>query len=347
MKKFDFAIGNPPYQEEKEDNGRQPPVYNTLMDAAHKVAEKTVLITPARFLFNAGQTPKDFNRRMLNDPHFKVLDYAPDARKYFNGVEIEGGVAITMRDETKNFGAIGTFSVFPELNAIQNKVVADNPNFHSLNEIIYTPIAYKLSKKFFSERSELLCKLQKPDDNALRTNIFERLPEIFFDAKPNDGGEYLQILGKIGVERIYKMIRRDYVTAPALLDKFKVFVSESNGASGKLSDKEAARIISKPVIGEPLVGCTQTFITVGAFDTRDEAEACLAYIKSKFARVLLGILKVTQHNPPATWAKVPLQDFSSASDIDWRGNVDEQLYRKYGLDATEIEFIERHVKAME
>lgn len=62
---------------------------------------------------------------------------------------------------------------------------------------------------------------------------------------------------------------------------------------------------------------------------------------------MLGILKVTPVNHAATWAKVPLQDFSSASDIDWRGNVDEQLYRKYGLDATEIEFIERHVKAME
>ncbi|MBR3746783.1 MAG: restriction endonuclease, partial [Selenomonadaceae bacterium] len=96
-----------------------------------------------------------------------------------------------------------------------------------------------------------------------------------------------------------------------------------------------------------LVGCTQTFVTIGAFDSRAEAEACLTYVKSKFARAMLGILKITQDNPPSTWAKVPLQDFSATSDIDWRGAVDAQLYRKYGLSEAEIDFIERHVKAMD
>ncbi|MBR0260184.1 MAG: Eco57I restriction-modification methylase domain-containing protein [Selenomonadaceae bacterium] len=340
MKKFDFVIGNPPYQEEKEDNGRQPPVYHKIMEAAHKVGEKVALITPARFLFDAGQTPKDFNRRMLNDPHFKVLDYAPDAKKYFKGVDIKGGVAITLYDETKNFGAIGTFTKFPEVNAIQNKVVADNENFRSFSEIVHTPIAYKLSEKFFSERPELLCKLQKPDDSALRTNIFERVPEILFNTKPDDGEEYVQILGRLNNKRIYKWIAQKYIADSDLLGRFKIFVNEANG-TGTLGET-----ITMPVIGEPFVGCTQTFISVGAFDTRTEAEACLKYIKSKFARCMLGILKVTQHNPPATWAKVPLQDFTRDSDIKWDEAIDEQLYRKYKLSTEEINFIESHVKEM-
>lgn len=339
--KFDFVIGNPPYQEETENNGRQPPVYDKFMEAAYKVGEKTVLITPARFLFNQGGTAKDFNQRMLNDPHLKVLEYEPDASKYFKGVDIKGGVAITLRDETRDFGAIGTFTKYAELNAIQKKVCVNNPDFHLLNKIIHTPIAYKLSDKFFAEHPELICKLYKPDDNALRTNIFERLTEIFFDAKPDDGNNYIQVLGLSNSKRTYKWIRRDYVTAPALIGKHKVFIPESNGA-GTFGEE-----LSSPLIGEPAQGCTQTFITVGGFDTAAEAEACLSYVKSKFARVMLGILKVTQHNPPATWAKVPMQDFNPAtSDIDWRGDIDGQLYRKYALDATEIEFIETHVKAM-
>ncbi len=76
----------------------------------------------------------------------------------------------------------------------------------------------------------------------------------------------------------------------------------------------------------------------------------MVYIKSKFARALLGVLKVTQHNPPATWSKVPLQDFTSASDINWSAGiaaVDAQLYAKYGLTAAEIDFIESNVRAME
>lgn len=108
-----------------------------------------------------------------------------------------------------------------------------------------------------------------------------------------------------------------------------------------------AAVLGTSVVGEPDVGATQTFITIGKFDTREEAENCNKYIQTKFCRVMLSILKVTQHNPPATWAKVPLQDFTANSDIDWSRpiwEVDQQLYRKYGLSDAEIDFIERHIE---
>ena len=75
---FDFCCGNPPYQEETEDNGRQNPVYNLFMEAAYQIADRSVLISPGRFLFNAGQTPKVWNQKMLNDEHLKVLYYAKE-----------------------------------------------------------------------------------------------------------------------------------------------------------------------------------------------------------------------------------------------------------------------------
>ena len=121
--KFDFAIGNPPYQEETKNNGRQSPVYNKFMDEAFKVADCVELITPARFLFNAGQTPKAWNDKMLNDEHFKVLQYEPDASKVFSNTEIKGGVAITIRDDIKSYGAIKVFTSHQELNHIIKKVV--------------------------------------------------------------------------------------------------------------------------------------------------------------------------------------------------------------------------------
>lgn len=97
------------------------------------------------------------------------------------------------------------------------------------------------------------------------------------------------------------------------------------------------------------MGYTQSFIGIGSFSTVDEANAALKYIKSKFARTMLGILKITQDNNRETWKYVPLQDFTSASDIDWSKpvpEIDRQLYAKYGLDEKEIEFIETHVKEM-
>jgi len=106
-------------------------------------------------------------------------------------------------------------------------------------------------------------------------------------------------------------------------------------------------VLGTSVVGNPNVGATQTFITIGAFDTREEAEACNKFVQTKFCRAMLSILKATQHNAPQTWAKVPLQDFTPASDIDWTRpiwEVDEQLYRKYGFSDAEINFIERHIE---
>lgn len=109
-------------------------------------------------------------------------------------------------------------------------------------------------------------------------------------------------------------------------------------------------MLSSPLVIDPQVAVTQTFITIGAFDDEAVADACLKYIKSKFARALLGVLKITQDNPAKVWKYVPLQDFTSASDIDWSKpipQIDQQLYAKYGLDSEEIAFTETRVKPME
>ena len=343
MKKFDFVISNPPYNEETADTSDKP-VYDKFMEAAYKVGVKVELITPARFLFNAGKTPKDFNQRMLSDPHFKVIDYAPKATKYFKGVDIKGGVAITLHDETRTFKPIGTFIPFEQLKTIHQRLIIDNPSFLPLSEIIYPPEIYHFTRKFHEDNPNAANVLSDGHADDLTTNIFEKLPQIFLNVKPDDGREYLQVLGLLKMRRAFKWIRRDWLNSPAPLTKFKILVPKSNG-SGALGEVVSTPLVGSPLVGSPLVGSTQTFISVGAFDTRAEADACLAYIKSKFCRAMLGILKVTQHNPPATWAKVPMQDFNPAtSDIDWGGDVDAQLYRKYKLTAAEINFIETHVK---
>lgn len=144
-------------------------------------------------------------------------------------------------------------------------------------------------------------------------------------------------------KRVIKWIKREYIKEPENFEHYKIFVPAANG-SGALGE-----VLSTPVIGQPVIGHTQTFISIGCFDTEFEANALLKYVKSKFARTMLGILKITQHNPAPKWKYVPLQDFTPASDIDWSKSIpeiDRQLYAKYGLDEKEIAFIESHVKEM-
>src|SRR5699024_4529496 len=124
--KFDVIIGNPPYQEEaKGTSTSDDPIYHLFMEESYKIAPKVVFITPARFLFNAGKTPKKWNQKMLQDKHLKVMFYEPKSDDVFANTDIKGGVAVTYRDTDKDFGAIVTFTSYPELNTILDKVVVD------------------------------------------------------------------------------------------------------------------------------------------------------------------------------------------------------------------------------
>ena len=342
--KFDFVIGNPPYQEEIEGSSDRP-IYNDFMDGAYSVSDKVVLITPARFLFNAGKTPKAWNQKMLADEHLKVLLYQQDSSRIFPNTNINGGIAITYRDAQKVFGAIEVFAAFDELRSIQEKMrpfLRDG----SITDIMILQNRFNLEVLYqdFPECADIISSEGK--ERRIVSSAFEKLP-VFMDKQTKKSD--IRILGLLGAKRQYRWIQAKYIESNSNLHKWKVFVPASNGASGTLG-QQAARIISKPVIGTPEEGITQTFISVGAFETESEAQAVLKYVKSKFARALLGILKITQHNSPEKWKYVPLQDFTSASDIDWSKSIpeiDQRLYAKYGLDEKEIEFIETHVKEME
>ena len=191
--------------------------------------------------------------------------------------------------------------------------------------------------------------LSKGHAYDMSTNIFERLPQVFFDEKPDDG-DYIKIYGRDARGRTLKFIRRDYVSNVRSLDKYKIVYAKADGAAGTLGNPIPARVLGNPVIQGPGIGTTESFLTVGLFETSDEADNALKFAKTKLFRVLVGILKTTQDINPEKFSYVPLQDFTSDSDIDWTqsvADIDRQLYAKYGLNDEEITFIESHVKEMD
>ena len=336
--KFDYVIGNPPYQEMLENTSDRP-VYNDFMEASYRISDKVELITPARFLFNAGKTPKEWNQKMLNDPHLTVLMYEQQSAKVFANTDIKGGVVVTYRDETKNYGELGTFTSYPALNAIVKKVVHKG-SFSSIEDWIFVQNKFDLEMLYTDHPEYRKIVGSGGKEKRLTTPIFSQLG-VFSDERRNQTD--LKILGLISNKRFYRYIDPKYIEQHENLKKYKVILPKSNG-SGAIGE-----VLSTPLIGEPLIGYTQSFISIGALDTKNEAEALLKYVKSKFMRTMLGVLKVTQDNNKSVWKYVPLQDFTAHSDIDWSKSVaeiDQQLYRKYDLTADEIEFIETHVKEM-
>ena len=339
--KFDYIIGNPPYQETLQ-NTSDKPIYNDFMDASYQISDKVELITPARFLFNAGKTAKVWNEKMLNDVHLKVLYYEPDSSKVFSNTDIKGGVAITYRDGNAEFGAIGSFTPYNELNDILHRV-KNHKSFVSIEKIVITSFAYHYTDRLHEDYPDAASRLSKGHAYDLKSNAFDRLSDVYQDEKPDDGHDYIRIFGRKNNERTYKFIRRDYVNNVANLDKYKLFMPKANGTGA------FGEVLTLPEISEPGVGATESFVSIGLFDTAEECDNLLKYIKSRFMRAMLGVVKITQDLTPSKWKYVPLQDFTAHSDIDWSKSVaeiDQQLYRKYDLTADEIEFIETHVKEM-
>lgn len=357
--KFDAVVGNPPYQDATSVNNRLGAIYPYFYDIAEKLSCKYSLISPARFLFNTGLTPKKWNEKMLSNKHIKVVRFEEDASSIFPTTDIKGGVAIVYYDAEQDFGEIGEFIPDGNLRSIAKHFIKDKNN---LNSIVYSGRSnLKFTKAFINEYPESIVdrlnsirkshsnviSLSPGEEYELKSSTFDVLPYTFKDEEPSDKENYYKILGLEKGKRCYKWINIKYMSPRYVknnINDFKLFVPESNG-SGVLGE-----VLSTPVIGCPLESSTPTFISIGNFGTYEEASHALKYIKSKFVRLLLGICKKTQHNPASTWAYVPLQDFTFNSDIDWNrsiSEIDKQLYSKYGLDEKEIEFIEEKVKPME
>lgn len=344
MIKFNAVVGNPPYQEEGEST-RKAPIYHLFYDSAFEIAPIVTFITPGRFLFKAGQTPKEWMDRVLDDTHFKVVRYFQKSTSVFETVDIKGGVAVCLRDSRQAFGPIKVFSHYAELATIMKKVFS-HPDFKKgeFADLVSSQGIYRFSAAAIEKFPRIIEVQGKGTASKITSNCFENLPEIFVDDESKCGGPGVKLMGRIDGKRQIRWINRDYLQPCDYLDYYNVFVPEANG-TGAIGE-----VLSTPVIGVPVIGHTDTFLSIGKFASAEEASACLDYVKSKMARCMLGTLKVTQHNPKDTWANVPMQNFTSNSDIDWSqsiADIDSQLYKKYGLEQPEIDFIESMIKPMD
>lgn len=252
----------------------------------------------------------------------------------------KGGVAVTYRDADSKYEPIGTFVACEPMRSVLAKVgAACEPN---LSSMVTGAVPYKYTDEAKTRKPEFVELMGKSFD--LRTNALDKLyGKLFFRDKQSDP-DFVAICGLFNKKRDCLWIKRLYLEVPDNFDGFKVLLSKASG-SGAFGEKLASLAIASKRVGH-----TQSFVSMGNFDTEAEADALVKYLKTKFARSLLGILKVTQDVTPRVWGLVPQQNFTPASNIDWSqsvADIDRQLYAKYGLDDEEIEFIESHVKEMD
>ena len=339
--KFSVVVGNPPYQGVK--NGTYKPLYPAFIDLTQKAGSIFSLILPARFLFNAGNASKVWNKRVLNDPHLKVLYFEKDSTKIFSEkVQINGGVCILYGNKEQVGKPIEIYIPYQPLRSIVQKV--KQQDFQSFSTQYYSFTSYRLTDQLHKDFPEVFPRLSKGHKYDVSTHVFMKLGSIFKDEPIDDGHTYIGIYGRQHNVRLLKWIDSRYIKAPNNLTNYKVLVPKASGR-GKFGEA-----LGLSLVGKPYIGATASFSTLGSFSTEFEAQAALKYIKTKFVRALIGIFKVTQDNAKKIWTYVPMQDFTRDSGINWEkslSDIDAQLYTKYNLSDNEIRFIESNVKPME
>lgn len=357
--KFDVVIGNPPYQQNdrglREDgskNASASPIYPDFVESAIGISKIQSLIIPARWITGAGKGLKSFSEKMINSTNLKYFGYFANSKDVFPDNEITGGVCYFVRDNNHdNKTNIETYS---------NSKIDKSTRFfdeHSIGVFIpfeaLSNILIKVRRKENLETNNIQKIVSTLKPYGLRTDFFKNqkkynLPPIF---KKRNNKNDLEIFGLFNGKRTSRFLPSDYPIPKGtdLLSDYKVFLPYAYGGEGMIGEAKSVTLLGQPLVGKPNQLCTETYLNIGSFKTQEEAINLYKYIKTKFFRALVGILKSTQH-ATTTFKLVPLQDFTKDADIDWSestSNIDQQLYKKYNLDKEEIEFIETNIKEME
>lgn len=347
--KFDVVIGNPPYQESDNESGTgsAKPLYDKFIKTAISLEPKFIsLITPSVW-FLGGKGLDGFRNEMLNDIHFKEINNYLTPSDVFSNVNLRGGVNFFLWshnfDNKKHNIKIATFE--------NGKLIDDGSRPFQLEEakdiLISENKSYHLLKKLFSNK--FIDSEYESCDGMMYKHVSERNPFGIPTTKKN-----FDVFSEISRIKVYASKGKEgYISLEKIgknqswNDKYKVLTAFANNIGTDLPDDNLNTIIS-----EPQSICTETFLVIGASLELDELSSINLsnYLKTKFVRYLISLAKANQNGTRKTYRFVPLQDFTSNSDIDWTKSIpeiDQQLYAKYGLSQDEIDFIEEKVKAME
>ena len=318
---FDVIIGNPPYQLADGGNAASAkPLYHLFVQQAIRLSPRYLsMIIPARW-YSGGKGLDEFRDLMLNDTRLSYLVDYFDSNDCFPGIDLSGGVCYFLWDQQHSGDCI--------VRSIIN----------GKESIIQRPLIEKGKDSFvrFNSSISILEKIKQFQEPSFIQLVSSRKP---FGIATN---EKIDTEKGINGIKIYAYPKNGYIESSKVsankqsVYKPKVLISYAYGERGNFP----YLVIGKPFIGEVNSCCSETYLMIGPFDTTNECENVMSYIRTKFFRFLVLLRKNTQHATSKVYQFVPLQDFSHP----W---TDEMLYQKYNLTEDEIAFIESMIRPME
>ncbi|MBX3377999.1 MAG: Eco57I restriction-modification methylase domain-containing protein [Phycisphaeraceae bacterium] len=334
--KFDVIVGNPPYQMNDGGFGRSAsPIYHEFVQQAMKLQPRYLtMVIPARW-FAGGKGLDAFRETMLKDRRLRSITDYLTASDLFPGIGLKGGVCYFLWDRD-NPGPCRVSTHFK-----------DWPVSSAIREIQETGVGIFVR---FNEGLAILRKVaaaERPDANTLELPDGSRFDRLISSLRPFGLRTYFK--GKTtkasGDVVVYQNGGKGYTprgsieVGTELIDCWKIYVGRAAPGTGN-KDTYPHRVISTPFVGEPGSICSETYLCIGPFSSKAEAESALSYLYCRFTRFLILLHKPAQDTTRKVYTFVPLQKWSK----EW---TDKDLYKKYSLSAEEISFIEKIVRPMD
>lgn len=347
--KFDIIVGNPPYQENisKEDGNaslaRQ--LFPSFVKLSMELKPKySTLIIPSKWFLADAQDKSFIKLReyIQNNNHIKKIVNFTGNNEVFPDVNV-GSVSYYLYENGYN-GDVE----FVEKSS-DNETIVNRPLFEEELDVIIpinNPNLFSILKKVKNE----------PNFESLMTiatgrNAFGIIGKESVVKKISKEHNYN---GAIQLRCAHEIIRytdeSNVIKNKQIMNSWKIFTSKANGGAGLLTDDRPVSIIGKAYLAEPKSACTDSLIPIGCFKTQEEAENLCKYMSTKFLRFMVGIVKSSQNIVQPVYRFVPMQNFSNKSDINWNKSIhdiDKQLYQKYNLSESEIDYIENKIKELE
>ena len=343
--KFNVIVGNPPYQ--KKDDGTNKnsasPIYNHFVDISKSLNPEYIsMIMPTRW-YAGGKGLGLFRDEMLNDIRISELHDFLQPELIFPNINLRGGICYFLRDSSYDNSSDLT-KVYTYRDTLISTLNTRSLKTEDSDILIRHRVAVKILQKVKLndgfESFENHISTRRPF--GLEANIIKK-PNIFRSSKKGIGSPIDcygkgQKKGYVALNRITKNI--DWIS------KYKVFTPRANNIGTELNDDNL-----NTFIGKPNTVCTESYIVVGINLELEKSSALnlCKYFKTKFARFQHSVGKVSQDATSKTYKFIPLQDFTTGSDIDWTKSIediDKKLYEKYKLNEEEIEFVEEMIKPM-
>ena len=318
--KFDYVIGNPPYQISDGGAGvSATPIYNRFIEAIKTTHPGAIcLIIPAKW-YSGGKGLDKFREEMLGDRHISTLVDYSNSLDVFPNVDVAGGVCYFVWKEAYNGKCKYT-------NYRNGKATTAYRDLNEFQTFIRYPVA-----------SEIVKKVKEDGELTLDKVVSSRKPfGLATTAKPMKIGDIT--LRYNGGRGPYKST--EIRVGTEMIDQWKIIISRLTAEhAGQPAKDGKYRVLSTMELLKPGEICSETYLVAGAFDSKEEASNYMDYLKTQFVRFLILQIAMTQQLSKASFAFVPCQDFT-------RKWTDEQLFEKYDLSSEEVNYIQGMIKEM-